>query len=140
DSKHFMLNVALDSATQRLFATDSNTNRLYVFDLRTGKAVQQVPLGKGALDVRFNAVRQEIYVTNRGAGHGDKSGTGALAMLDANNYAVKRTVDLPVHPNSLALDDTGQVLFVTVKAPLDRNHPSYREGALDSVVRVPLNN
>lgn len=140
DAKHFMLNVALDSATQRLFATDSNTNRLYVFDLRTGKAVQQVPLGKGALDVRFNAVRQEIYVTNRGAGHGDKSGTGALTMLDANNYAVKRTVDLPVHPNSLALDDTGQVLFVTVKAPLDRNHPSYREGALDSVVRVPLNN
>jgi len=140
DSKHFLLNVALDSNTGRLFATDSNTNRLYVFDLRTGKAIQQVQLGKGALDVLFNPARQEVYVTNRGAGHGDKSGTGALTILDATNYAIKRTVDLPVHPNSLALGDAGQVLFATVKAAMDKDHPSYREGSLDSVVRVPLAN
>lgn len=137
-SKHFLLNVALHPATHRLFATDSNTNSLYVFDTRTGAVIKQIPLGKGALDVLFNPIRQEIYTTNRGVGHGDKSGTGQLTVIDAQTYAVTRTIDLPPHPNSLALSQDAQALFVTVKEPHGKEHPSYKEGELDSIVRIDL--
>jgi len=111
---------------------------LLVIDPRNGQVLKRVDTGLGTLDVLFNAARQEVYVTNRGVSREQPVGSGKLTVIDAVTYAVKRTVDLPVHPNSLALSADGQTLYVTVKAPHGDKHPAYRKGALDSVVRIPL--
>lgn len=64
--------------------------------------------------------------------------TGFVTVLDGQSYAIKRTIDLPVHPNSLALSPDGQTLYVTVKAPHGDKHPAWRKDAKDSVVRIDL--
>ena len=136
--EHYFINLALDNQGQRIFAADAQQNALLVIDPRNGQVLKRVDTGLGTLDVLFNAARQEVYVTNRGVSREQPVGSGKLTVIDAVTYAVKRTVDLPVHPNSLALSADGQTLYVTVKAPHGDKHPAYRKGALDSVVRIPL--
>lgn len=136
--KHYFINLSVDPKTQRLFAADSNANELFVFDARTGAILKRVPVGLGALDVVFNPQRDEVYVTSRGVTRSEPSGSGQIAVIDANTYAVKRTLDVPVHPNSLALSEDGQTLFATVKVPRGDKHPAYKKDAKDSVVRIDL--
>ncbi|KRW93129.1 YncE family protein [Paracoccus sp. MKU1] len=136
-SQHFLLNLALDPEG-RLFATDASTGKLYVFDTETGGPIASVPVGKGILDTLFNPRRNEVYVTWRGAGHEDHQGTGGLAVIDGTTLELRHRIDLPIHPNSLAISPEGGLLFLTVKRPLDKQHPDYREGATDTVIRVDL--
>lgn len=137
-SRHFFVNLAIDPETQRLFAADANTGTLYVFDIATGKALAQVPVGPGTLDVAYSPARAEVYVTWRGVTREEKAGTGGLTVIDAGDYSVKRRIPLASHPNSIEVSADGQTLFLTVRAPRDKEHPDYREGALDSVVRIDL--
>ena len=65
-------------------------------------------------------------------------GTGAVTIFDATTYAIKRVIDLPVHPNSLALSADGRTLYVTVKVARDKTHPAWREDARGSIVRIDL--
>lgn len=65
-------------------------------------------------------------------------GSGAVTVIDGASYAVKRTIDLPVHPNSLAVTPDGATLYVTVKAPHSDKHPAFRKDGLESVVRIDL--
>jgi len=136
-SKHFFLNLSLDPAG-RLFATDASTGSLYAFDTATGETIANVEVSKGILDTLFNPRRNEVYVTWRGAGHGEQEGTGGLTVLDASTLEVRVRIDLPVHPNSLEISPEGDVLFLTVKQPVDKKHASYREGAVDTVIRFDL--
>ncbi|WGR63680.1 hypothetical protein E3U26_23840 (plasmid) [Paracoccus ferrooxidans] len=137
-SQHFLVNLAIDAEGQRLFAADANQGALYVFDIAGAKVAKQVPVGSGMLDVAYNPARSEIYATWRGVERENKAGTGGLAVIDAQDYAVKQRIPLPSHPNSLEVSEDGRTLFVTVKAPHDKDHPDYREGALDSLLRIDL--
>ncbi|MDS1141188.1 YncE family protein [Pusillimonas sp. SM2304] len=138
DSRHFFINLAIDVKGQRLFSTDANTNQVYVFDIASGKQIKTVPIGAGALDVVYNAQRNEIIATHRGVSREQPNGSGGLSVIDGATYQVKRSIDLPVHPNSLALSPDGDTLYVTVKAPHGDTHPAWRKDALDSVVRIDL--
>lgn len=138
DSKHFFLNLALDAKGQRLISTDSNSNQVYVFDIASAKLLKTIPIGVGALDVVYNPQRNEIYTTHRGVSRSQPEGTGAVTVIDGASYAVKRSIDLPVHPNSLAVTPDGDTLYVTVKAARSDKHPAYRKDARDSVVRIDL--
>lgn len=138
-SKHFFINQAIDTKGKRLFITDANTNQLYVLDIASGKFIQKVPLeGLGVLDVAYNAVRNEVVVSNRGVSRSSPDGTGAVTVLDGASFAIKKRIDLPVHPNSLAFSPDGQSLYVSVKAPHGDKHPAWRKGAKDSLVRIDL--
>lgn len=137
-SQHFFVNVAMDTAGNRLFAADAKTGQIYVLDAETGKTVTTIPVGMGALDVIYNPARNELYATWRGASREKPEGTGGLAIIDASDYSVVKNLDLPVHPNSLELSEDGAVLFATVKAPLGDKHPAYRSGIVGSVLRVDL--
>src|SRR5690606_27892555 len=99
-SKHFFINLAIDVKGQRLFTTDASTSRIYVFDIASGKAVKTIPIGAGALDVVYNAQRNEGIATNRGVAQGRSDGSGSVTFIDGATYEIKRSIDLPVHPNS----------------------------------------
>ncbi len=138
DSRHFFVNIALNSDGQKLYAADANTGKLYVFDTTSGKVLNTVEIGLGLLDVVYNPARQEIVLTNRGVDREHPDGVGAVTIVDANSLAIKQRIDAPVHPNSLSLSADGQTLFVTIKAPHGDKHADARKGALDSVLRIDL--
>lgn len=124
----YFVNLAWDSRTGRLLAAESTyAGELFVFDAQTGKVLHTVETGKSPVGIRFNPVRNEVYVANREG--------GTVTVIDASSYAIKRQIALPLHPNSLALSPDGQVLFVSVK----QEFPKQGEMApMESVVRIDL--
>ncbi|KNC89113.1 YncE family protein [Trabulsiella odontotermitis] len=122
-----LLNLAEDADTGRLFVTDnSKAKTTLVLDIHTGKVIKQLDVGD-SLSVLFNPKRHEIYISQRDS--------GKVLSLDATRYTVKKSWDLPPHPNSLTLSADGQTLFVTVKQPFNKDHST--KGP-DSVVRLDL--
>ena len=109
-----------------------------MFDIASSKLLKTIPIGMGALDVAYNPQRNEIYATNRGVSRTQPEGTGAVTVIDGASYAVKRSIDLPVHPNSLAVTPDGDTLYVTVKAPRNDKHPAFRKDSRESLVRIDL--
>lgn len=128
DKPALLLNLADDTATGRLFVTDnSKAKTTLVLNIRTGELIKQLEVGD-SLAVKFNAKRNELYITQRES--------GKLLSLDATTFAVKHSWDLPPNPNSLLLSADGQTLFVTVKQPFNKDHST---NGPDSVVRISLN-
>lgn len=128
DKPALLLNLAEDKATGRLFVTDnSKAKTTLVLDIHTGEVIKQLDVGD-SLAVKFNAKRNELYITQRES--------GKLLSLDATTYAVKQSWDLPPHPNSLLLSADGQTLYVTVKQAFNKDHST---NGPDSVVRIALN-
>lgn len=127
DKPALLLNLAEDPATGRLFVTDnSKAKTTLVLDIRSGELIKQLDVGD-SLAVKFNAKRNELYITQRES--------GKLLSLDATTYAVKQSWDLPPNPNSLLLSADGQTLYVTVKQPFNKDHST---NGPDSVVRIAL--
>jgi len=124
------LNLALDVAGQRLFATDQGMqmvtgmqqqlipgfqsrgpgNRVIVRNPDDGAVLGEFGTGEGPIAILPDWPRQRLYVTNREA--------GTLTVFDSNDYALLDTIELPVHPNSLALDADNDVLYVSIKNPM----------------------
>lgn len=137
-SAHFMVNLSLDAAGGRLFAVDSHKGCLYVFDVKTGAILAQVPIGPGALDVIYNPARNEAYVTYYGINREITYGSGGLVVVDAATYTIRQDLAIETFPSNLSLDATGQVLFASVTQPSAKAHPNYRPGAVGSVIRLDL--
>jgi len=124
------LNLALDVAGQRLFATDQGMqmvtgmqqqlipgfqsrgpgNRVIVRNPDEGAVLGEFGTGDGPIAILPDWPRQRLYVTNREA--------GTLTVFDSNDYTLIDTIELPVHPNSLALDADNDVLYVSIKNPM----------------------
>ncbi|EOI3560758.1 YncE family protein [Cronobacter turicensis] len=124
--EHFFINLSLDTASHRAFVADSKQPQLRVVDTRTGEVIKTVEAPK-ALAVLFNPARNEVYLTHREA--------GSVSVIDAKGYAVTKTFQTPVHPNSLALSADGKTLFVTVKQASSRQQEATRP---DDVIRIAL--
>lgn len=137
-SKHFFVNLALDASGKRLFAADSNSGALYVFDTETGKVLAHVPTGLGTLDVAYSDAADQIFVTYRGASREEPNGTGGLVVLNGADYTPLARIPLPAHPNSVSIGDKGEALFVSIKAPMEKEHPLFRDGASDTIMRFDL--
>lgn len=137
-SQHFLVNLSFDPDAGRIYAADASRGEVIVFDAGKGEVIARIAAGKGLLDVLFNPVRQEVYATWRGVGQGDTAGNGGLTVIDAQSYEVKARLEIAVHPNSLALGADHDVLYLTVKMPLDQKHEAWREEVLDSVIRLDL--
>lgn len=80
-----------------------------------------------SLSVLYNPQRNEIYAAHRN--------NGTVSIINGTTFAVAKTIRLPVHPNSLALNPQGDALYVTVKQESNRNNPTT---APDDVVRIDL--
>ena len=124
---YLLLNMAEDPATGRLFVTDnSKAKTTLVFDERTGKVIKRID--GDALGIKFNAKRNEIYISQRES--------QKVLQLDATTYAVKNSWSFEGHPNSLLVTPDGQTLYVTIKQGFNKDHSS--KGP-DSVARIQLN-
>ncbi|EMH4218136.1 YncE family protein [Serratia marcescens] len=148
-----LLNLVYDPASNRLLGVDqgidrddyrnhhlghdyvkrSSGHRVFALDADSGKVLaseltDEVPIGL-LLDERS----QRLYVANRKGVRVDH-GAGTLTVFDAKTLKRLQTVDLPPHPNSLALDPKGDALFVTVK----NDGASTKAGKPESVVRIQL--
>ncbi|MDA7415758.1 YncE family protein [Xenophilus arseniciresistens] len=137
-----LLNLAYDAQGKRLFATDQGLasiserrqkaepgfkptpgNRVVVFDADTAAIRASLPTGDGPIAPLFDAQRERLYVTSRGA--------GTVSVFDTRSQQLLQTIALPAHPNSLALDSRNNVLFVTVK-----NGRDAARGSNESVTRI----
>ncbi|MBJ2149274.1 YncE family protein [Paracoccus sp. IB05] len=137
-SAHFMVNLSLDAAGGRLFAVDSHEGRLYVFNTADGSILAQVPIGPGALDVIWNPLRDEAYVTWYGINSQIRDGTGGITVVNTKDYSVTRDLAVKTFPSNLALDESGQVLFASVSEPSNDKHPDHAPGTIGSVIRLDL--
>lgn len=136
-----LLNLALDAAGDRIFATDQGNdwitgvtpdyvpgyvvkgegNQVLVLNAADGATLQVLPTGADPVAPLFDAARSRLYVSNREG--------SSITVFDTETYALLETIALPVHPNSMALDPVNNALFVTVKNP-----PG--QGGDESVVRI----
>ena len=139
------MNIALDPAGPRLFITDQGSEmirkyqgssiegfasthpgkRVLVLDRTTGKDLASIPADAGTLGILLDAPRKRLYVTNREA--------GTVAGYDSDSYQKTGEWSVPTHPNSLALDATNNVLYVSIK-----NGDTEEKGAQESVARIAL--
>lgn len=139
-----LLNLAFDKRQQRVLAVDQGGgnvdmvrrkfaklayqargegNWIVVIDPRDGQVETRIPTGQGPVAVLIDEARHRLIVTNRG------SGTVTVHSLD--DYRLLHTLDLPSHPNSLALDRQTGAIFATVK-----NSDQDPKGSNESVVRI----
>ncbi|WP_312078242.1 hypothetical protein [Leclercia sp.] len=126
NNTYLFLNMAEDPASGRLFVTDdSKAKTTLVFDEKSGKVIKR--LAGDALGIKFNAKRNEIYISQRES--------KKVLQIDASSYAVKNTWQFDNHPNSLLVSPNGDTLYVTVKQ--DFNEDNTTKGP-DSVARISL--
>ncbi|WP_157667165.1 YncE family protein [Alcaligenes faecalis] len=126
--RRFLVNTALDSKSERLFANQLNNGEgTLVFDMKTGSILHTIPTGETPVGIRYNPIRNEVYVASRDS--------GTLSVIDATSYAIKHSIALPAHPNTVAVTPDGQRLYVSVKQPFAEEG---RPAVLDQVVRIDL--
>lgn len=140
-----LLNLALDADGGRIFATDQGMarmddirkeslpgyspkghgNQVLVLNATNGETIRSMPTGTGPIAPLFDAERKRLYVTNRGE--------GTVSVFDTDSYDLIKKIDLPAHPNSLALDGKTGTLFVTIK-----NGEDAPRAVAESVARIGL--
>lgn len=139
-----LINLEFDQKNHRLLATDvgderTNTmrknagkleysvrgegNRVVVINPDNGQVEHSIPTGKAPLDVLLDESRQRLYVSTRGA--------GTLEVYDNQTRQPLHTIELPSHPNSLALNPSTGDVYVTIK-----NAEDAAKGSKEGLVRV----
>ena len=146
-----LLNLVYDAGTNRLLGVDqgidrdkprnnylehiytrrSNGHQLFALDADSGKVLAQTNTGKVPISLLLDTSRQQIYVTNRNGVRVEK-GEGTLMVFNSRTLKPLETLNLPPHPNSLALDSKNGILFVTVK----NDGAATKAGNQESVVRI----
>jgi DNA-binding beta-propeller fold protein YncE len=125
--EHLLMNIALDKKGHRAFIADNKAATLLVVNTDNGKVTHRINAPE-TLSVLFNPQRNEIYAAHRNA--------GGVSIIDGNSYKLLNTIQLPVHPNSLALAPQENALFVSVKQEAGHGKPA---SAPDDIVRISLN-
>lgn len=128
DTPALLLNFALDAEKNLLYVTDhSALKTTLIVDPDTGRKVGEIAGVGDSMGILFNAARREIYITHRDQ--------GTVSIVDADTYAIKRSIRAGANPNSLALSADGTALYVTVKTPFTK---TYVASGVESVLRIPL--
>lgn len=122
-----ILDVKVDSANRRLLAVDEGFdkvdakreregfkytphgkgNKVVAINPANGQVTQTFTVGTQPVALLLDAQRNRFFVSNRESGN--------VAIIDARTGAVLKTVDLPRHPNSMALNQKTGEVYVSVK-------------------------
>lgn len=109
------INVYFDAKARRLFVTNQGSGHLCVLD-ETGKVLQTIATGEGALGINYNPAKNLIYVTNRTA--------GTTSVIDGKTYQVVASLKTGTYPQTIAVDSKSGYVFVTNKAAGPRRPPA----------------
>lgn len=104
--KRFLLNISLDEKNGRIFITDIENPGVMVVNVINGKIIHTIDV-TNSLDVLFNSVLNEIYVTHRNA--------RKISIIDGESYKIKDTVKTKLMPNSIGISKSGRDVYVSVK-------------------------
>ncbi|PZQ21563.1 MAG: hypothetical protein DI569_11600 [Sphingopyxis macrogoltabida] len=102
------INVAFDSAGQRLFVANQGNGVLGVLNAKDGTLIKAIPTGEGALSVAYNGAVGQIYVANRRA--------GTLSVIDAKSYEKLADLETGTFPQTIAINRADNSVYVTNKA------------------------
>ncbi|WP_084938373.1 hypothetical protein [Pantoea rwandensis] len=116
---------------RRTYTRRSSGHQLFALDADSGKVLAKADTDQVPIGLLLDPQQQRIYVTNRN-GVRVEQGTGTVTVFDARSLKRLKTLDLPPHPNSLALDGANHALFVTVK----NDGAATKAGKLESVARI----
>lgn len=126
-------NIALDAEGGRIFAANQRSGTLTVVELASGRLLQTIPTGKGAVAVRYLPRHRQIYVTNRNA--------GTTSVIDGATYRVLAQLPTGTRPQSIAYDARRDRVYTTNMAiHTDPAQPSAKrpeglEGDVLTVIR-----
>ena len=95
--------VAYDAKTDRVFVAAQGSDNVVIVDAKTGKALHNVKVGGGTLNVAFDPARSLAYVANRAS--------DTLTILDANGKIVGN-LDIGSFPNHVAVDGKGAAFAI----------------------------
>lgn len=132
-------NLFVDPESGRMFVVvfdhadrSGKNDGLYVFNLSDGRQLAYVHTGAGANAVKFNPKYNELYVTN--------FTSGTISVVDGTQYRVVREINMPVHPNQMALSADMDTLYVGIKEGFNRQWDPdvFVEGAREKILSISL--
>lgn len=109
------INLVFDAKGKRLFVANQGDGTVTVLD-ESGKLLQTVKTGAGALGINYNPAKDLIYVANRQA--------GTTSIVDAKTYKIVADLRTGTHPQTIAVDKKSGRVFVTNKAQGRRRPPA----------------
>lgn len=95
--------LGIDVGGKRLFVVGEEAHTVLVFDLNTGKVIQQIAVDHPHA-VLYRSDLQRIYITDEGK--------GALNIYDGKSYKLLKTVPLKVDTDSIGYDPATHDLYI----------------------------
>lgn len=95
--------LGVDVGGKRLFVVGEEAHTVLVFDLNTGKVIQQIAIDHPHA-VLYRSDLQRIYITDEGK--------GALNIYDGKTYKLLKTVALKVDADSIGYDPATHDLYI----------------------------
>jgi YVTN family beta-propeller protein len=96
--------IALDDSKKILYAVTKESNSLYVIDVVQKKILKQVPLGAEAYTCILSPDKKTLYASCWGC--------SKIVVFDTEKQQIKYNIPVGDHPNELALNKKGTLLFV----------------------------
>ena len=96
--------IEVDDSRNRLWVVTKENNSLYVVDLKTNKIIFTQTLGAEGYACILSPNKKYIYITVWG---GDK-----VLVMNANNFALEKTIAVGDNPNEMCVSKNGRYLFV----------------------------
>lgn len=102
------INLEIDSKNGILYAINQKSGGVAMIELSSGKILNTIKTGGGALSAGLNPQTGDLYVANRG--------DGTVSVIDGKTHFVTAHLATGTHPQTIAIDPkTGQV-YVSNKA------------------------
>lgn len=102
------INLEIDAKNGILYAINQKSGGVAMIELSSGKILNTIKTGSGALSAGLNPQTGDLYVANRG--------DGTVSVIDGKTHFVTAHLATGTHPQTIAIDPkTGQV-YVSNKA------------------------
>ena len=94
------------------YQTRTQGNQVLALNPSSGKVLQNIKVGTQPVAMLLVAPRNRLYVSNRVSSN--------ISVVDPRTGQEIKTIDLPTHPNSFALNPKTGTVYVTVKLPKEK--------------------
>ena len=127
--------LALDEAGSRVFMGCANQTMLVV-DIRSGRVVAQLPIGRGSDAIAFDPVRRRVFSSN-----GRDGTVSVYRQVSPDNYEVMPTIATVVSARNMAVEPRSGRLFVvgadTEPSATPGGRPRIRPGTVRVMIYAP---